>query len=547
MLVDVNSGAARTPLPHPSEAALVGPPAWVSDSVFYCSSNRGKEFAAIVRHDLETGETTTVPRTGERFDAEVIARGTTIIVLENRDGANSMWPYDARTGTPGDEIPLPEPGVTHAWFLEPPSLSIDGSRLRYTLTTPRLAGDVYDHDLRRGERRRLTDRPTELGSDAHVQPELDVVESFDGERLPLFIFRPRVAESRPAPRLLARSVAADAVDAIRAPLFVIHGRNDPRVPLAEAEQLVSSLERRGVRHQLCIYDDEGHGLARLNNQLDAYPRAIGSSTRCSVASASVRLMRPVLSEKTGGGSAMTGHRVGTQEEWQAERDQLLKEEKELTRRGDALARQRRELPWVAVDQDYEFETNDGTKSLRDLFAGRSQLAIYHFMFGPGWEAGCPVCSSITDTLAPQIPHLKARDTTLLLVSRAPLERLLAYGRRMGWGIDWVSTIGGDFNRELGFLHTEDELRPFLEGDIPPTVVDLARRCGTDVKGYVTEGPGLSVYALSDGTVYRTYVTTARGLEFAMAFYPLLDRVPKGRNESATEPLWIRRHDEYEGQ
>jgi predicted dithiol-disulfide oxidoreductase (DUF899 family) len=242
---------------------------------------------------------------------------------------------------------------------------------------------------------------------------------------------------------------------------------------------------------------------------------------------------------------MTEPRIATQEEWQAERDALLKEEKELTRRGDELARKRRELPWVAVEEGYRFETEDGTKALADLFDGRSQLIVYHFMFGPPYEAGCPVCSSIADTLDPQVAHLKARDTTLLLASRAPLERLLAFRERMGWGIDWVSSGGSDFNRDIGFLHTEEELKPFLEGEIPPSVETNARMCGTDVLGYVTEGPGLSVYALSDGAPYRTYVTSARGLEPAMAFYGLLDRTPKGRDESATEPLWLRRHDEYE--
>jgi predicted dithiol-disulfide oxidoreductase (DUF899 family) len=238
-------------------------------------------------------------------------------------------------------------------------------------------------------------------------------------------------------------------------------------------------------------------------------------------------------------------RIGTQEEWRAERDQLLKEEKELTRRGDELARKRRELPWVPVEKDYRFDTGEGTKALAELFAGRSQLLVYHFMFGPPYEAGCPVCSSIADTLDPQVAHLKARDATLLLASRAPLEKLLAYRERMGWGIEWVSSGGSDFNRDLGFLHTEEELKSFLEGDIPPTVEENARLCGTDVLAYVSEGPGLSVYALSDGAVYRTYVTSARGLEPAMAYYGLLDRTPKGRDESATEPLWIRRHDEYE--
>jgi predicted dithiol-disulfide oxidoreductase (DUF899 family) len=242
---------------------------------------------------------------------------------------------------------------------------------------------------------------------------------------------------------------------------------------------------------------------------------------------------------------MSEHRIGTQEEWKAERDALLREEKDLTRRGDELTRKRRELPWVPVEKDYRFETEAGTKSLADLFDGRSQLMVYHFMFGPPYEAGCPVCSSIADTLAPQVPHLKARDTSLLLASRAPLQKLLAFREQMGWGIDWVSSAGSDFNRDLGFLHTEEELKPFLEGEIPPTVEQNARMCGTDAAGYVAEGPALSVYSLSDGTVYRTYVTTARGLEPAMAHYGLLDRTPKGRDESATEPLWIRRHDEYE--
>jgi predicted dithiol-disulfide oxidoreductase (DUF899 family) len=241
---------------------------------------------------------------------------------------------------------------------------------------------------------------------------------------------------------------------------------------------------------------------------------------------------------------MTEHRIGTQEEWQAERDELLKEEKELTRRGDELAGKRRELPWVPVAKDYRFETADGTESLADLFDGRSQLIVYHFMFGPSWEAGCPVCSSIADTLDPQVPHLKPGDATLILASRAPLEKLLAYRERMGWGIDWVSSGGSDFNRDLGFLYTEEELKPFLEGEIPSTVEQNARMCGTNVVGYVSEGPGLSVYALSDGNVYRTYVTTARGLEPAMAYYGLLDRTPKGRDESASRPLWVRRHDEY---
>src|SRR5437762_9892373 len=157
---------------------------------------------------------------------------------------------------------------------------------------------------------------------------------------------------------------------------------------------------------------------------------------------------------------MTEHRIGTQAEWQAARDELLKEEKELTRRGDELARKRRELPWVPVEEEYRFETEDGTKSLAELFDGRSQLLIYHFMFGPSYEAGCTVCSSIADTLDPQAVHLAARDVKLMLVSRAPLEKLEAYKKRMGWGLEWASTVGSEFNRALDFLHTEEELKSF---------------------------------------------------------------------------------------
>src|SRR4051794_3194489 len=166
---------------------------------------------------------------------------------------------------------------------------------------------------------------------------------------------------------------------------------------------------------------------------------------------------------------MPEHNVGTQEEFDSARQELLAEEKELTRRGDELAQKRRDLPWVPVEKEYSFETDDGTKSLADLFDGRSQLLIYHFMFGPPYEAGCTVCSSITDTIAPNAVHLAARDVTMLLVSRAPVEKLQAYKKRMGWDLDWVSSGGSDFNRDLGFTATEDELAPFLEGEIPPVV------------------------------------------------------------------------------
>jgi predicted dithiol-disulfide oxidoreductase (DUF899 family) len=242
---------------------------------------------------------------------------------------------------------------------------------------------------------------------------------------------------------------------------------------------------------------------------------------------------------------MPEHRIGTQEEFDAAREELLAEEKELTNRSDELARKRRELPWVPVEKDYSFETEAGTKSFAQLFDGRSQLLIYHFMFGPVYEAGCPVCSSIADTIDPNAVHLAARDVTMLLVSRAPVEKLQAYKKRMGWSLEWASAGGTDFNRDLGFTHTKEELRPFLEGEIPAAVKQNAESSGTDVAGYVTEGPGLSAYALSDGTVYRTYVTTARGLEPAMAYYGLLDRTPMGRDEGGDRPFWVRRHDEYE--
>jgi predicted dithiol-disulfide oxidoreductase (DUF899 family) len=242
---------------------------------------------------------------------------------------------------------------------------------------------------------------------------------------------------------------------------------------------------------------------------------------------------------------MPEHTTGTQEEWRAARDALLAEEKELTRRGDELARKRRELPWVRVEQDYRFETVNGSQALADLFAGRSQLLVYHFMFGPDYQAGCPVCSSIADNLDPNAVHLKARDVTLICSSRAPLEKLQGYRERMGWGFNWVSTVGNDFHRDLGFLYTAEELKPFLEGTIPPAVELNARACGTDIATYVAEGPGLSVYALSDGDVYRTYVTSARGLEPVMGYYGLLDRTPLGRHEE-DEVFWVRRHDEYSG-
>ena len=244
---------------------------------------------------------------------------------------------------------------------------------------------------------------------------------------------------------------------------------------------------------------------------------------------------------------MTEHKVGTRQEWLRAREELLEPEKELTRRGDELARQRRELPWVRVDKEYGFETDDGTKTLAELFDGRSQLLVYHFMFGPEYTAGCPTCSAGADTFDGAVPHLKARDVTFLCVSRAPLERLQAYKRRMGWTFPWASSLGTDFNFDFDVSHTEQQLAPFLEGDVVPVVAQLAVACGTDPAGYMAEGPGLSAFVLSEDVVYHTYSSYARGLEIMLGFYPLLDRVPKGRNEGDSTEFWIRRHDEYEGE
>jgi predicted dithiol-disulfide oxidoreductase (DUF899 family) len=241
---------------------------------------------------------------------------------------------------------------------------------------------------------------------------------------------------------------------------------------------------------------------------------------------------------------VTAHQVGTREEHQAAREELLKREKEVTRLNDELARQRRELPWVRVDKDYSFETDDGTTTLSELFAGRSQLLVYHFMFGPEYTAGCPACSSGADTFNANLPHLNARDVTFLCISRGPLERLQAYRQRMGWTFPWVSSAGSDFNFDFDVSQTEEQLAGFLQGDLPPVVNQMAAACGTDAAGYLAEGPGLSAFALDDGAVYHTYSTYARGLEIMMGFYPLLDRMPKGRDEADSTEFWLRRHDEY---
>jgi predicted dithiol-disulfide oxidoreductase (DUF899 family) len=251
---------------------------------------------------------------------------------------------------------------------------------------------------------------------------------------------------------------------------------------------------------------------------------------------------------TGKETMMTDHEVVSREEWAAARNELLAREKEHTRLGDELARQRRELPWARVEKEYRFDTDDGTRTLAELFDGRSQLLVYHFMFGPSYEVGCPTCSSMADTVDGALPHLHARDVTMMYVSQAPLEKLQAFKRRMGWNMPWVSSAGSDFNFDLGYSRSEDQTReaigPMLEAGPPPILDHNANSTGTDVTGYLTEGPGFSVFVLDDGAVYQTYATTARGLEFLMGYYGILDRAPKGRDEGDASQVWLRRHDEY---
>jgi predicted dithiol-disulfide oxidoreductase (DUF899 family) len=252
---------------------------------------------------------------------------------------------------------------------------------------------------------------------------------------------------------------------------------------------------------------------------------------------------------------MTEHRIGTHEEWLAERLELLADEKELTRRSDELARRRQELPWVRVDKDYRFETEEGSATLADLFRGRSQLLVYHFMFGEDYTAGCPACSSIADGFDGSVVHLANHDVTLCAVSRAPIEKLLAYKRRMGWSFPWASSRASDFNydfqaaateeqQQSGFVHYNfrtNDVRPVLEAGKEGPLAEIAASTGTDWATYSRESPGMSAFALDDGAVYHTYSAYARGVDGLWSMYQWLDRAPKGRNETG---IWFRRHDEY---
>jgi predicted dithiol-disulfide oxidoreductase (DUF899 family) len=252
---------------------------------------------------------------------------------------------------------------------------------------------------------------------------------------------------------------------------------------------------------------------------------------------------------------MTSHKTGTRDEWLTARLELLQAEKELTRRGDELSRMRRELPWVRVDQKYDFETDDGAASLADLFRGRSQLLIYHFMFGPDYSAGCPSCSAIADGFNGSAVHLANHDVALWAVSRAPLAKLQAYKQRMGWSFPWASSYGSDFNFDFGVAHTRQEWEAgavrynFGEEDLRPAADQAGSLdafsesiVGTSWETFRREGPGMSAFALQDGIVYHTYSTYGRGLDVLWGMYQWLDRAPLGRNENG---MWFRRHDEYD--
>jgi predicted dithiol-disulfide oxidoreductase (DUF899 family) len=254
---------------------------------------------------------------------------------------------------------------------------------------------------------------------------------------------------------------------------------------------------------------------------------------------------------------MNGHKTGTHEEWLAARLDLLGAEKDLTRRGDELTRRRLELPWVSVDKEYRFETDEGPASLADLFRGRSQLLVYHFMFGPDYTAGCPSCSAIADGFNGSAAHLASHDVMLSAVSRAPFAKLDAYRQRMGWSFPWASSYGSDFNFDFEVAHTRQEWEAgavaynFSAQDLRPAPGEESSSdafsesvVGTDWQTFRREGPGMSAFALQDGTIYHTYSTYGRGLDILWGMYQWLDRAPLGRNESG---FWWRRHDEYDSQ
>jgi len=250
---------------------------------------------------------------------------------------------------------------------------------------------------------------------------------------------------------------------------------------------------------------------------------------------------------------MTMHKTGTRKEWLAQRLELLQAEKELTRRSDEVARQRQALPWVRIEKEYRFDTDEGSASLKDLFRGRSQLLVYHFMLGPDFTAGCPSCSAIADGFAGSVVHLANHDVTLSAVSRAPLAKIQAYKRRMGWSFPWASAFGTDFTDDFGVRVTEEQQRrggteynyrreeAWQPSDGGGILAEIAASAGTDAATFIRERPGMSAFVLEDGVVYHTYSTYARGLDGLWGMYQWLDRAPLGRNEKG---FWWRRHDEY---
>jgi predicted dithiol-disulfide oxidoreductase (DUF899 family) len=253
---------------------------------------------------------------------------------------------------------------------------------------------------------------------------------------------------------------------------------------------------------------------------------------------------------------MKTHKTGTRDEWLKARLDLLDAEKDLTRRSDELALRRQQLPWVRIDKDYVFDADTGKQSLRDLFAGRSQLLVYHFMFGPDYTAGCPSCSMIADGFNGFAAHLANHDVMLWAVSRAPLANLQAYKRRMGWTFPWASSSESDFNFDFSISITKAQQRaggveynyrrgghPIVEAELPEPVQQFAATCGTDAATYVRDRPGMSAFVLQDGVVYHAYSTYARGLDGLWGAYQWLDRAPLGRNEAAG--IWWRRRDEYD--
>jgi len=262
---------------------------------------------------------------------------------------------------------------------------------------------------------------------------------------------------------------------------------------------------------------------------------------------------------TKGKGEMTKHKTGTRKEWLAARLELLKAEKELTHLSDELARRRQELPWVSIEQKYQFETDEGKASLADLFKGRSQLLIYHFMFGPDYKAGCPNCSAIADEFNGFRIHLANHDVMLWAVSRAPLAKLQAYKQRMGWTFPWASSLDSDFNLDFNVSYTEEQQRSgdveynyrksgvssrtndIATEEVPEAGTKIAASVGTDWATFTREAPGMSAFALEDGVIYHTYSAFARGLDGLWGVYQWLDRTPRGRNETG---FWIRRHDEY---